>query len=127
MAVKSALERLIYTHIEVESYEYIAQITIELYESVNYKSDTLKRMIEYTDKRIKEEQSHYDYWHNLINEIEDDRYRDILIMRYIDDLTVEVVAEKLFYTPRTIARLTNKAISALTQAHSEHESGQLNK
>lgn len=119
MTIKNALERLKYTHRAIESYEGMKQQTIALYETVDYKSATLKRMIEYTNKRIEEEQTHHDYWQNLITELADDRYRDILTMRYIDDVTTEKVADDLFYTVTHTYRLSKQAINALTQAHHE--------
>lgn len=123
MAVKRALESLKYTYKAIESYECVKRQTIELYESVGYTSDIMHQMIDYTEKQIKKEQSHYNYWHNLINEIEDDRYRDILIMRYIDDETVEKVAEKLFYTVSHTYRLSKKAVRAVNKAHSKAYKG----
>lgn len=119
MTVKHALESLKYTHRAIESYEGIKHQTIELYESVGYESDTLHQMISYTNERIAATQSHHDYWSQLIQQLEDDRYRDVLTFRYIDDCTVEEVAEKLFYGVRHINKLTNDGIKALSQAHHE--------
>ena len=117
MTVKHALEQLKYTDREIESFEDMKHQTIALYESVDYESDTLQQMIDYTDKRIEEEQSHYEYWHKLITEIADDRYRNILTMRYLEDRTVEEVAEELYYTVSHTFRLTNQAAKVLEQAH----------
>ena len=119
MTVKNALESLKYTDREIESYEGIKHQTIELYESVGYESDTLHQMISYTNERIAATQSHHDYWSQLIQQLEDDRYRDVLTFRYIDDCTVEEVAEKLFYGVRHINKLTNDGIISLSQAHHE--------
>lgn len=119
MTVKHALEQLKYTDREIESFECMKHQTIALYESVGYESDTLHQMINYTDKRIEEEQSHYEYWHKLITELEDERYRNILTMRYLEDKTTEIVAEDLFYTVSHTYRLSKQAVKALSQAHHE--------
>ncbi|MDN6167170.1 MAG: hypothetical protein L0J18_13575 [Tetragenococcus koreensis] len=123
MEIKQVLDNLKRAEDEIETYRGMQQHTIELYQSAGYTSDTLKRMIDYTNNRIQEEQVHHDYWHDLITKIDDDRYRKILTLRYIKNKTVEEVASELFYSVRYTAQLINQAIKALERIHSKAYKG----
>ena len=115
--MKHTLESLKYTDRSIASYEGINRHTRELIERTGYTGDAMERMEAYTSRKIKEVKHHHNYWQNLITKIDDERYRDILTMRYIKGRTVEVVADELFYSVRYISRLTNQAIRELAKLH----------
>lgn len=121
MDIKHTLEGLEWTAKTVEFYQCMKQQTIAMYDGVDYSSDRLQRMIDFTNGMIKHEKKHHDYWIELINEIEDERYRNVLTLRYVKGMIREEVAEELFYTEKHIGRLTNKAIKEL---HHRHENKQ---
>ena len=127
--MKHTLEGLKYTDRAIASYEGMNDRVRELIERTGYTGGAQARMNEYTSRKLEEERTYYNYWHDLITKIEDDRYRNILTMRYIKGLTVEVVAEELFYTVSHTYRLTNQAVKELAelhekQAHSKGYKGQ---
>ena len=115
--MKHTLEGLKYTDRAIASYRGMNDGMRELIERTDYKGNAQARMNEYTSRKIEEVQSHHNYWLKLIHEVEDERYRNILELRYIKGLTVEQVAEELFYSVRYINRLTNRAIEELAEIH----------
>lgn len=48
-----------------------------------------------------------------IDELENEDYKNILIMRYLDILTWEEIAEKMYYSLATIKRWHNRALDML--------------
>ena len=118
--MKHTLEGLKYTNRAIASYQGIYDSTREQIKDMGYTGDAMGRLNEYTSRMIEEERTYYNYWHDLITKIEDDRYRDILTMRYIEGLTVEVVAEELFYSVEHVYRLTNQAVKELAKLHEKH-------
>ena len=118
--MKHTLEGLRYTDRAIASYEGMNDGIRELIKRTDYTGNAQARMEAYTSRRIEEVQAHHNYWLKLIHELDDDRYRNVLKLRYIEGLTVEETAEDLFYSVRHINKLTNDAVEELAKLHEKH-------
>ena len=52
-----------------------------------------------------------------IDEVKEQKYRDLLRYRYILGLTYDQIADRMNYSPRHIARMHDKAVEAFEQVH----------
>jgi DNA-directed RNA polymerase specialized sigma subunit len=52
-----------------------------------------------------------------IDEVKEQKYRDLLRYRYILGLTYDQIADRMNYSPRHIARMHDKAVEAFEAVH----------
>lgn len=121
MEIKQVLDNLKRAEDEIETYRGMNTHTQELCERVGYTGDAIERMERYTNNRIQATHDEVSYWGNQLNEL-DDTKAEILRMRFLYGLTVEQVADELFYSVKHIYTLTKQAINELEEKHA-HSKG----
>ena len=113
--------------------EMIARIRERAYPTgISYEGDKvqtstedkfLKIMAKCADKAAELEMTRMKYNYecarllNMIHELNDERYIEILKYRYIDGLRYEEIEKKIGYSARHIKRLKNEALEILEERH----------
>lgn len=83
----------------------------ELYNT--YRADKILIYIDDLENYIKKNKKSILHIIKLIDEIEDDRVKEVIYLRYIENMTYEDIAFKLHFSDKTIYRLHSKGMNVI--------------
>lgn len=119
MDIKDRLNRIRKIDIFIRVKEIEKKNTIDLYNKFDYlSSDTIKsgsKIINYIDQEITELKEEVEEIRTLIYQLEDERERQVLTLRYLNNKSYDDISEDMYYSLGQIYRIHRKAINNLNK------------
>ena len=113
---KDFLTKAKFSMLEIEILKKILAEESRRAEIFGYKNETLKKYKAFTafiNRKIEEQEAVLQQARDVIGSIPDEKCREVLTLHYLDRLTMEEVADRMFYSWRMASRIQAKAFACV--------------